>query len=359
MSTSPSRKRSASRDVARHAVLPASLLAWLFCCSPSAFAAPKTDVVVMINGDRITGEVKSLEYNRLKLSTSHMGTLYIEWDKVARATSAFVFEVEMSSGERHYGVLSSPSDQELAVGLLPAAQVVPTSAVVQIVPMDDDFLGRVRAIFDLGFTIAKANGATTFSTSGEVTYRAKWLGSKLSFDVYLQDDDSNVAVSRYTAALSGDVYFVDHWRAFLGAEVSHNDQLGLQLRTSLNTGAGYSAVRNGWTELWLSAGLVGSRERYATGDPNLTLDGLVAASWDAFRYDTPKLDLTAELALYPGLSDWGRLRGTFTFRIRYEVIRDFNVGLVFQDTFDTRPPDPTASKNDYIAQLTIGWSYRR
>jgi len=335
------------------------LAAALLLAAAPALARDKTDVVILRNGNNLTGEIKGMSRGKLDFNTDDAGRLSIEWDKVARATSAFVFEVEMSSGERHYGVLSSPSDQELAVGLLPAAQVVPTSAVVQIVPMDDDFLGRVRAIFDLGFTIAKANGATTFSTSGEVTYRAKWLGSKLSFDVYLQDDDSNVAVSRYTAALSGDVYFVDHWRAFLGAEVSHNDQLGLQLRTSLNTGAGYSAVRNGWTELWLSAGLVGSRERYATGDPNLTLDGLVAASWDAFRYDTPKLDLTAELALYPGLSDWGRLRGTFTFRIRYEVIRDFNVGLVFQDTFDTRPPDPTASNNDYIAQLTIGWSYRR
>ncbi len=34
-----------------------------------ARAAPKTDIVVLMNGDRITGEIKGLEYNQLKVST--------------------------------------------------------------------------------------------------------------------------------------------------------------------------------------------------------------------------------------------------------------------------------------------------
>ena len=55
--------------------------------APPAVAAPKTDVVVLENGDRVTGEIKGLEHNRLRLSTDHMGTIYIEWDKIARLSS--------------------------------------------------------------------------------------------------------------------------------------------------------------------------------------------------------------------------------------------------------------------------------
>jgi len=40
--------------------------------------AAKTDVVVLLNGDRITGEVKELSYGQLKFKTDDMGTLYIE-----------------------------------------------------------------------------------------------------------------------------------------------------------------------------------------------------------------------------------------------------------------------------------------
>ncbi len=335
------------------------LAAALLLSAAPALAREKTDVVVLLNGDHLTGEIKGMTRGKLDFNTDDAGRLSIEWDKVLRMTSAFSYEVDLSSGQRYYGVLSTPSDQELAVGLLPAAHVVPTSEVVEIVPMDDSFFGRLRAVFDFGFTVAKANSATTLSTSGEVTYRAQWFGSKLDFDAYFQDDDSNASVSRYTVMLQGDVYFEKQWRAFLGLEVAHNDELNLTLRSSISAGPAYSVVRNGWTEIWLSTGLVGSQEQYTTGDPTLTLDGLVGATWDAFRYDSPKLDMTTQLRLFPGLSDWGRLRGTFSFTIRYEVFMDFHVGLSFQDTFDTRPPDPAASKNDYIAQLTIGWSYRR
>ena len=45
--------------------------------------AAKTDVIVLVNGDRITGEVKNLSYGQLKFKTDHMGTVYIEWDKIA------------------------------------------------------------------------------------------------------------------------------------------------------------------------------------------------------------------------------------------------------------------------------------
>ena len=43
--------------------------------SSQIVAAPKTDVVVLVNGDRITGEVKQLERGILTYGTDFMGTL--------------------------------------------------------------------------------------------------------------------------------------------------------------------------------------------------------------------------------------------------------------------------------------------
>jgi hypothetical protein len=335
------------------------IAAALLLAAAPALAREKTDVVVLRNGDVLTGDIKGMSRGKLDLNTDDAGRPSIKWDKVLRVTSVYSYEVELTSGERYFGVLSSPADRELAVGDLPTAYVFSTDEVVELVPMDDTFFGRVRASFDLGFTFAKANSAATVSTSGDVTYRAQHLGATLAFDGYFQDDASNVAVSQYSVSLQGDLYFEKSWRAFLAAQVYHNDELALILRTSISSGAGYSAVRNTWTEVWLTAGLAGSKEQYTSGDPNYTLDGLLGVSWTAFRYDTPKLDLTTEFFLMPGLSDWGRLRGTFTFKVKYEIFKDFNTGVQFADTFDTRPPDATASKNDYITSLTIGWTFRK
>jgi hypothetical protein len=335
------------------------LAAALLVAAFSASAREKTDVVVLRNGDRLTGEVKGMSRGKLDFNTDDAGRLSIEWDKVRTISSTHQYEAELTSGVRIYGALSSPTEGMLAVGALPTPEVVAITAVVQLVPMDDAFLNRLRVIFDLGFTFAKSNYASTLSTSGEFGYRAEDLGAKLTFDGYFQDDENNVAVARYTVGVQGDWYFVNRWRAILGGLAEHNDELQLILRLSIPVGVAHSVVRNGWTELWLTGGLAGSRETYVNTDPSYALDALLVASWDAFRYDTPKLDMNTTLVLLPGLSDFGRLRGTFTVKVKYEIFMDFNVGVQFSDTFDTRPPDPDAPKNDFITSLTVGWSYRR
>jgi hypothetical protein len=80
--------------------------------------------------------------------------------------------------------------------------------------------------------------------------------------------------------------------------------------------------------------------------------------WDAFRYDTPKLDLTISQVILPVLTDLWRFRGNTSLKLTYELFYNFNVGMNLSFTFDTRPPDPTAPKTDYLLSFTIGWSYR-
>ncbi len=340
-------------------VLRTLLAAAILLAALPAAARDKTDVVILPNGDHLTGEIKGMARGKLDFNTDDAGRLSIEWDKVQRVTSVHLYEAELTSGERLYGTLSSPADGVLAVGSPPTQEIVGITEVVQVVPMDEAFVNRVRAIFDLGFTLAKSNWASTLSTSGEFGYRAEMLGATLKFDGYFQDAENIVAVSRWSASLQGDWYFRDRWRALVGVQGERNDELQLLLRATVATGVAHSVIRNGWTEIWITGGLAGSRESYVNTDPSFVLDALLVGSWDAFRYDTPKLDSNVSLALLPGLSDLGRLRGTLTVKVRYEIFKDFNVGVAFSDTFDTRPPDPDAPKNDFITSLTIGWSYRR
>ena len=44
----------------------------------SVWARDKTDVVIMMNGDALTCEIKELERARLRVSTDSMGTVQIE-----------------------------------------------------------------------------------------------------------------------------------------------------------------------------------------------------------------------------------------------------------------------------------------
>jgi hypothetical protein len=332
-------------------------LAVLLLASP-AWASEKTDVVVLVNGDRITGEIKGMTRNTLDYKTDDAGRLSIEWNKVVRVTSPHYFEVELSSGKKHYGRFLDPPPGEQGVVHLDDETTLPIADVVGVVPIDAGIWSRLKAYLDVGFTLAKSNKAVTLSADGGFAYRGERIGVSLDLESYYQDDANNVGVSRGTAKVVGE-YYLTRWRAVALAGAEHNDELDLKLRLSLGAGAGYSAVQTNSMVLQLQAGLVANREEYVGIDPTWNLEGYVYGGWDVFRYDTPKLDLGVSLTIYPGLTDWGRVRGDFTLRVKYEVFKDFNAGLNFSFNFDTRPPESAASKTDYLATFTIGWSYRR
>ena len=67
------------------------------------WAAVKTDVVVLRNGNTLTGEVEEVDRGRLTFKTDDMGTLAIEWDKVTSVKAAATFEVNDLSGGQYVG----------------------------------------------------------------------------------------------------------------------------------------------------------------------------------------------------------------------------------------------------------------
>lgn len=90
------------------------LLLMLIFFSQSAWAQ-KTDIVYLKNGDRITGEVKSMGRGKLELSTDHMGTLFIEWEQILQLTSNTSQAVELTNGQRFYGSLEKSEDENTVV----------------------------------------------------------------------------------------------------------------------------------------------------------------------------------------------------------------------------------------------------
>ncbi len=352
-----------TRDVGRWAVT-AGLGIWLGAAAPPLAAAQKTDVVVLFNGDRITGEIKQLSAGKLEYLTDDAGRIYVEWDKVARITSTNYYEVELINGRKHYGRLEAPAEDFQVVVTRETADTVSTREIVAIVPISSEFVDRLKAYLDLGFTLAKANKATTFNLSSEVQYRSPTVGAALTFSSYAQGETGSSTTTRNTVQLSGARFLPHHWRAGGLAQFDQNDELGLAFRLTAGAEAGRLTLTN-TSEFGWGGGLVVTRERFnivdtagTTVNEKSNLEGILSLQWDVFRYDRPKLDFSTEANAYPSISTPGRLRLAYTGRIKYEVWKDFFAGINFTDNFDSRPPEG-AERNDYVLTFTIGWSYRR
>ena len=67
-------------------------------CVPNDVQDEKTDVVVLINGDAVTAEIKSLAFSDLRYSTDSMGTVDIEWEDIVSLTSNQSLQIETATG---------------------------------------------------------------------------------------------------------------------------------------------------------------------------------------------------------------------------------------------------------------------
>src|SRR5262249_9644630 len=269
----------AMRPRAPHAACLALALSAVAAGCPPAFA-DKTDVVILRNGDHITGEVKGLARGKLDYSTDDAGRLSIEWEKVARLTSPHSFDSEDTRGLRRFGRLRPSHRDGFVVFENGRADTLPVTSVIEITPLNATFVERLSAYLDLGFTLAKANQATTFSLNGNLAYRGPAMGSQLTYDSYAQGQESVPTTTRNTARQSVSWSLPRRWSAVALAQFEQNDELDLDHRVTVGGAGERMLVHTNQMELAAGAGLVGTQEQFSSATQstdNTSLEGLVAA----------------------------------------------------------------------------------
>ena len=329
-------------------------------------AAQKTDTVVIRNGDILTGEIKKLHRGKLEYSTDDFGTVYIEWDKIIKLISVHYFEFELAEGEKLYGKLPDTTVTRQLVIVLPtfAVDTVAMEDVVGITPIKAGFWARTSGYVDFSFDLTRANRQTTWSLAGQGRYRGEKWGGGLTGSSYFQfqTDSTTGQTTRIASRNSADFAvnrFVKHASA-LGGQIGleQNEELDLDLRTQLMFVYQRFVLRTHHVEIAVVGGASGNSEQYDGVDTTVqNLEATVGFSLNAFRYDSPKLDASANFPLFFGITTFARVRFQFDGRIQYEVIKDFHVMLSGYLTYDSQPPTADAVKADYRLSFGLGWSW--
>jgi hypothetical protein len=322
--------------------------------SGRAAGAQKTDSVWIRNGDRITGEVKSLARALLKYSTDDLGTISIEWDKVDRIASNATFEVQLTSGIKHYGPLGLGRSGTLVLGL----DTLLLADIVTITPIRNTVLARVDGYLDLGFSFQKANKTLQLTTGAKVVYRGPKSETAIELTTFREDREDSPETTRLTADLTQRFLVANLWSTGVAIGYERNEELDLAGRLRLGAFGARTLARDHHVEFWAIAGPVVTRERYFSTDSTpVSLEGLVGVVFSAFRYDSPKLNASMNSQLFPSFTIEGRVRWENDLRVSYELVKDFMLTVTLFDSFDNKPQSEGAPKNDYGTTLAISWSF--
>ena len=321
--------------------------------------AAKTDTVYLVNGDRLTCEIKSLERGQLKVSTDSMGTVYLEWDDILHVSSPGQFVVELADGRRARGTLGRTGvDRELMVRYRDRERVFKMQEVVWIDPLklEGSFSDRWDGSVSLGLDIAKTNNERSFSGTFDAKRRAE--SDQLLFDgsVFLDSQDDVDSSQRITFASEYRRLLDNRWYWAALGSLERNDELGIDLRTLLGGGYGRFLEQTNQS-LWSMTGALAAVNEQRAGESSETnIEAVLATDYEYFIYDSPKTSLTTTFALYPRITDAGRVRSNLDFSARRELVSDLFFEVSVYGFWDSHPPD-AGEKTDYGIVTSLGYSF--
>lgn len=333
--------------------------------SASAWSA-KTDIVQLRNGDRLTGEVKQLRYGQLKYDTDDMGTLYIEWDKIVMLKSDQLLQLEFLDGGRLTGKALEPEEREMGILYMETAAGVDQQPLRQEIRMDHvarietidtgSWRERVEGNASIGYSFAQSTGVEVLNLNVSLYSRDRERAWSIDADSQITDDADSAASKR--ASLLGKIERPRREGYFYGsnAELSTNEELGLELRSLLGFSLGRYLVRTGKQQWRVGLGLAGSAEDYGPDDQRGNLEVQIASEIRRYLFDTPQRNLDLDVAVLPSLSDWGRLRVEVSLDLRYEIVKDFFFEISFYESHDNRPAED-APNNDWSVTTSLGYKF--
>jgi hypothetical protein len=129
---------------------PALLLALLGGLSAS-LALAETDVVVMKNGDTLTGEVKSLDRGMLRFDSDATDTIEIQWSLVEALRSMQTFQLILDDDRQFFGSLGDSGQDASLLLVEPEGTVtLPLLSIVRMAPIEGRLVDRIDMSIDLG-----------------------------------------------------------------------------------------------------------------------------------------------------------------------------------------------------------------
>jgi hypothetical protein len=320
--------------------------------------AAKTDIVMLQNGDRNTGEIKELKFGKLKYSTDDAGTIYFEWDKIAYLKTVSQYEVETEDGAKYFGALDTDSLTKKLLVFTPSDTIaIDLPLVVWIVRVKDKFWSRLGASLSLGSSYTKASDVGQLSFTGNANYRTRRHYIELGLSSIFTAQPEKETTKNNDVNFSYSRFLKNHWITGNKIGFQQNTELGVDFRFLLSAGVGNFIIKTNFSQLGLLGGLNLNREsRQGEESSQTNLEGLATIVFQTYRYDSPQLNLVANLTAYPNLTPLGRVRVEGNIQLRWEVFSDFFWDLTYYDNFDSEPPEGSA-ENDYGIVLSLGWSY--
>ena len=329
----------------------------------TALAKNVDDVVVLKNGDRLTGEIKGLQRGELRIKSDYMAeAVRLDWTKVERLESKSTFMIWLVDGKLVTDVMrlvatNSSAAANFVIGNSQEQIRVHQLDVIRITPADRGFWRRLEGSIDFGLSFTSGNDQYQTDVAATATYRTGAHSFTASVDSAFSGQTEGTSTTRNQFTFDYRRQLNERWYVGGLLDFLRSDQQSLRLRSTVGGLIGRNLKQTEHTRLSVFGGLAGAREHYTAllGRPRTTnADGLVGLDFFTFRFS--QTDIRSRVSVFPSLTTPGRMRVQSTSDLRIKIVKDLWWGFHLYENFDSKPP-VAADKNDLGVSTSVGWKF--
>ncbi|MGB8888855.1 MAG: DUF481 domain-containing protein [Candidatus Korobacteraceae bacterium] len=329
----------------------------------SLVARTKTDVVVMKNGDHLTGEIKGLNEGVLYLDMEYiLGTSSVQWSKVERLESKQLFLVKTENGSVYTGTLSTADTTDARPVQIQVAETPGTQVVIDrthIVEMDttsERFLQRFNGYIDTGIIYSKGNQSTQYSLGSQAIYPRERWGAGANFNSTLSSSTGASASTRNQVDI--DAFRLMRWNNWfyegLGTFLQSSEQ-GIIRQGTFGGGVGRYLKNTNRARISVIGGFAGQNTDYRQNiAPQNLSSGLIATNLQFFWFNRTNGDLNA--VFLPVISQPVRVKFNMNATYYIKLTGNLSWNVSFYGNWDSRPPDGLSS-SDYGSSSGLSWKF--
>mgnify|MGYP003575855922 CR=1 FL=1 len=321
------------------------------------------DVVILKNGDRLTGEIKGLSRGELRLKADYMAEdVRLDWSKIQSIESKSTFMILLVDGKLVTDVLrllptNSSEVANFVIGHSGQGFKVQQLDVIRITPVEKRFWSQLDGSIDLGLSFTSGNDQYQTNLAASATYRTGDHSFTAAIDSSLSGQTQGTSLTRHQFTFDYRKQLNERWYVGGLFDLLRSDQQSLNLRTSVGGLIGRNLKQTENTRLSVFGGVVGTREHYTAdiGEPRQTnADALAGVDFMTFRFS--KAEIASRSSFFPSLSTPGRMRLQTTSDLRIKIVKDLWWGFHLYENYDSKPP-VRADKNDLGVSTTLGWKF--
>ena len=322
--------------------------------------AQKTDTIVHINGNVLTGDFKKMMYGVVTWKMDGMGTISMEEIKINTIKSNKQFEIKLKNGAIYFGTFdSSAIARKVNIIYHDQRELVGVDDIVEVYPIKGNFWMRTTGKFSLGGNYTKGSNIASLAFSGNLDYRKQKTYFNLTWDDNNTYQGDSLTASKANVTFAWQRLLKNYWSSSIAVGTSQNTALGIKQNAFLALAGIRDISYNAWNRLYIGAGLVAIRQiPLDDSEVNNDLTGIVQLVWKVYRNNSPKISLDSNIDFLPYLTSGGRYTAAFNLNPSISVFsNDFKVGISFYYNYDSQPATEDAANSDYGINLQITYVF--